>query len=89
MGTQAKNKLACKQDLQDALAAGQPHSQVLSPTHGETLVGSGHISPRIWEIKCEICLCRAYMENCVPDLVLKVMTIKTKPRMPKIMHKIL
>ena len=51
MGTQAKNKLACKQDLQDALAAGQPHSQVLSPTHGETLVGSGHISPRIWEIK--------------------------------------
>ena len=99
MGTQAKNKLACKQDLQDALAAGQPHSQVLSPTHGETLVGSGHVSPRIWEItnkwfgggedKCEICLCRAYMENCVPDLALKVMTLKTKPRMPKIIHKIL
>ena len=40
----------------------------LSPTHRETLVGSGHVSPRIWESeitnkrfrggvdKCEICL---------------------------------
>ena len=44
----------------------QPRSQVLSPTRRETLVGSGHVSPRIWEItnkrlgggadKCEICL---------------------------------
>ena len=40
-----------------------------SPTRRETLVGPGHVSPRIWEItnkrfgggadKCEICLCRA------------------------------
>ena len=47
----------------------QPRSQVLSPTLRKTLVGSGHVSPRIWEItnnrfgggadKCEICLCRA------------------------------
>ena len=28
----------------------QPRSQVLSPTRRETLVGSGHVSPRIWEI---------------------------------------
>ena len=44
----------------------QPRSQVLSPTRRETLAGSGHVSPRIWEItnkrlgggadKCEICL---------------------------------
>ena len=44
----------------------QPRSQVLSPTRQETLVGSGHLSPRIWVItnkqfgrgadKCEICL---------------------------------
>ena len=42
----------------------QPRSQVLSPTRRETLVRSGHVSPRIWEItnkrfgggaeKCEI-----------------------------------
>ena len=47
----------------------QPRSQVLSPTRRETLVGSGHVSPRIWEItnkrlgggadKCEICLYEA------------------------------
>ena len=47
----------------------QPRSQVLSPTHRETLVGFGHVSPRIWEItnkqfgggadKCEICLYKA------------------------------
>ena len=47
----------------------QPGSQVLSPTLRKTLVGFGHVSPRIWEItnnrfaggadKCEICLCRA------------------------------
>ena len=47
----------------------QPHSQVLSPTRRETLVGSGHVAPRIWEItnkqlggetdKCEICLYKA------------------------------
>ena len=47
----------------------QPRSQVLSPTRRETLVGSGHVSPRIWEItnkrlgggadKCEICLYKA------------------------------
>ena len=40
-----------------------------SPTCRETLVGSGHVSPRIWEItnkrlgegadKCEICLYKA------------------------------
>ena len=47
----------------------QPRSQVLSPTRRETLVGFGHVSPRIWEItnkqfgggvdKCEICLYKA------------------------------
>ena len=47
----------------------QPRSQVLSPPRRETLVGSGHVSPRIWEItnkrlaggadKCEICLYKA------------------------------
>ena len=47
----------------------QPRSQVLSPTRRETLVGSGHVSPRIWEItnellgggadKCEVCLYKA------------------------------
>ena len=47
----------------------QPRSQVLSPTRRETLVGSGHVSPRIWDItnkqfgggadKCEICLYKA------------------------------
>ena len=46
--------------------ASQPRSQVLSPTRRETLVGFGHVTPRIWEItnkrlgggadKCEICL---------------------------------
>ena len=61
----------------------QPRSQGLSPTRRETLVGSGHVSPKIWEItnkrfgggadKCEICLC-----NSVPDLVLKVMTSQDK-----------
>ena len=48
----------------------QPRSQVFSPTCQETLVGSGHMSPRIWEItnkrlgggadKCEICLYKAW-----------------------------
>ena len=28
----------------------EPHSQVLSPTHQETQVRSGFVSPRIWEI---------------------------------------
>ena len=28
----------------------QPRSQVLSPTRRETLVGSAHLSPRIWKI---------------------------------------
>ena len=47
----------------------QPRSQVLSPTRRETLVGSGHVSRRIWDItnkqfgggadKCEICLYKA------------------------------
>ena len=47
----------------------QPRSQVLSPTRRETLVGSGHVSARIWEItnkrfgggadKGEICLYKA------------------------------
>ena len=47
----------------------QPRSQVLSSTRRETLVGFGHVSPRIWEItnkrlgggagKCEICLYKA------------------------------
>ena len=47
----------------------QPRSQVISPSRRETLVGSGHVSPRIWEItnkrlgggadKCEICLYKA------------------------------
>ena len=50
-------------------ALNQPRSQVLSPTRRETLVGFGHVSPRIWEItnkrfgggadKCEICLYKA------------------------------
>ena len=53
----------------------QPHSQVLSPTRRETLVGSGHVSPRIWEItnkrlgggadKCEICLYEAWTSRSV------------------------
>ena len=47
----------------------QPRSQVLSPTRRETVVGSGHVSPRIWEItnkrlgvgedQYEICLYKA------------------------------
>ena len=51
------------------LHSGQPRSQVLSPTRRKTLVGSGHVSPRIWEItnkrlgggadKYEICLYKA------------------------------
>ena len=58
----------------------QPRSQVLSPTRRETLVGSGHVSPRIWEItnkrfgggadKCEICLCRVLMESAAMKLYL-------------------
>ena len=27
----------------------QPRSQVLFPFHRETLVGSGHVTPRIWD----------------------------------------
>ena len=67
----------------ESLPHRQPRSQDLSPTRRETLVGSGHVSPKIWEItnkrfgggadKCEICLC-----NSVPDLVLKVMTSQDK-----------
>ena len=38
----------CKHLFIDKLM--QLRSQVLSPTSGETLVGSGHVSPRIWEI---------------------------------------
>ena len=53
----------------------QPRSQVLSPTRRETLVGFGHVSPRIWEItnkqleggadKCEICLYKAWTSRSV------------------------
>ena len=34
----------------------QLRSQVLSPTRGETLVMSGHVSPRIWEITNKLSL---------------------------------
>ena len=34
----------------------QLRSQVLSPTRGETLVRSGHVSPRIWEITNKLSL---------------------------------
>ena len=60
----------CEEDILSAFSEFgvmkfQPRSQVLSPTRRETLVGSGHVSPRIWEVtnkrlggggdKCEIC----------------------------------
>ena len=57
-------------------------SQAPSPTRRETLVGSGHVSPRIWEItnkqlgggadKCEICVALQSVDRSVESAAMKL-----------------